>query len=239
VITRSSVEAVPLTTPPEEVAAEPARVAGELSGMLDAIEADPRGHVRAFGVNLALVPASYASQITFDTMHLVEKRTPELFGVFSALVREAAQIGAFHLLGGVLSSSMWRSAGLEPPAEEPEARLQQLLGIARSLGWGAYYSTAFAPGRSLVLRCPATHESIYYAVRHGPTVRTRLAALQGTALAIMQLCHRVDFRSNPPIGPESYDALFKSGTRFHVEETRSTVRGDDICEVIVEALADR
>jgi hypothetical protein len=90
-----------------------------------------------------------------------------------------------------------------------------------------------------VLRCPQTHESVYYAIRHGPTVRTRLSAFQGTALAIMQLLHRVDFTDSTPITPDSYDALFKGGTRFHVEETRSTVRGDDVCEVIVEALADR
>jgi hypothetical protein len=239
VITRASIEAMHATFPDDLRTSEAGHVASELASVLDAIESDARGQVSAFGVNLVLVPASYLSQITFDTMHLIEKRTPELFGVFSSLVREAAQIGAFHLLGGALSSSMWRSAGLEPPAPEPEVRLQQLLGIARALGWGSLYATAFTPGRSLVLRCPATHESIYYAVRHGPTVRTRLCALQGTALAIMQLLHRVDFTTSAPIAPDSYDGLFRSGTRFHVEETRSTVRGDDLCEVIVEALADR
>jgi hypothetical protein len=239
VVTRASVEGLPAVFPEGNSSSEASRVATELASVLDSIESDSRGHVRAFNVNLARVPASYPSQITFDTMHLVEKRTPELFNVFSSLVREAAQIGAFHLLGGVLASSMWRSAGLEPPATEPEARLEQLLGIARALGWGCFYATGYSPGKSLVLRSPATHESAYYAVRHGPTVRTRLSALQGTALAIMQLLHRVDFKSATPIPPESYDELFRSGTRFHVEESRSTVRSDDLCEVIVEALADR
>lgn len=238
VITRSAAESTPAPLPEEAATGEASRVASAVSTMLDALEADTRGKVRAFGVRFGLVPASYTSQITFDTTHLVEKRTPELFGVFGALVREAAQTGAFHLLGGVLASPSFREA-VGAPARAPEERLEQLLGVARALGWGAVYAPSFTAGQSLVLRSPATHESIYYGVRHGPTVRTRLSFLQGTALALMHLLHRVDFDAATPIDTGTYESLFRDGRRFHVEETRSTVRGDADCEVTVEALADR
>lgn len=235
VIARATVEAMPVSLPERAMTEGTMEVAQAVSAMLDGLEADDRGRVSAFDVSLCLMPASYTSQVVFDTMHLVERRTPELFGVFGTLVGEAAQLGAFHLLGGVLASSAFRDA-VGVPAPIAEQRLEQLLGIAQALGWGAIYAPSFIAGRSLVLRCPATHESIYYALRHGTTVRERLTFLQGLALAIMQLLHRIDFDEPEPLGPDSYNALFRSGTRFNVEETRSTVRGDGLCEVIVEAL---
>ena len=213
-----------------------ARRAG--SAMLGSLEADERGLITAWGVHVALVPVSYAGQITFEAMHLIEKRSPELFPVLEALLREAAQTGAFHLLGGMLASpELATLAG--PIGKDQHRRLQQLLGLARALGWGAFTAPEFTPGRSLTLRSPVTHESAYHSIRHGSTVRNRLPFQQGTALAIMQLLHRIDFGLERPIEADSYAALFRSGTRFHVEETQSPLRGDAVCEVRVEALADR
>jgi hypothetical protein len=70
-------------------------------------------------------------------------------------------------------------------------------------------------------------------------VRNRLFFQQGLALALMQLLHRVDFTAEAPMGKGVYDALFKSGPRLHVEETRSPLRGDRVCEVVATALAER
>ena len=94
------------------------------------------------------------------------------------------------------------------------------------------------PGKLLVLRSPITHESAYYAVRHGKSMRGRIAFQQGTALALMHLLHRVDFSGQDPISTAAYNALFRDGMRFHVEETRSPLRGDDVSEVVVETISD-
>jgi hypothetical protein len=237
VVTRAAVEALP-AAPAAETAGRAAKTAEGVARMLGALSADDRGMVRTFGVRLAIVPVTYLAQITFDTMHLVEKRVPELAPVLTALVREAAQVGGFHLLGGVLASSEWMSEhGL--PARDIELRLEQLLGAARALGYGALRAHEFVPGRALSLRCRLTHESVYYEARHERTVRSRLPFLQGIALAMMQLLHRVDFRAERPIVAESYAQLFRSGPRWHVEETQSTLRGDDVCEVTVEVMAER
>jgi hypothetical protein len=183
------------------------------------------------------LPVVYTNQITFDTMHLVEKRTPELFPVFCALVREAAQMGAYHLLGGVLASPEWGSAG-GSVAADPAERLEQLLEISRALGWGAFYVGEYVPGKVLALRSSITHESAYYAVRHGKSMRGRLAFQQGTALALMHLIHRVDFAEPGSISTAAYNALFRDGPRYHVEETRSPLRGDDVSEVVVEMISE-
>lgn len=233
VIARATVEATPVTLPTDIIDEELTVVEQAISAVLDALEPNAQGLVRAFDVNLCLMPTSYTSQITFDTMHLIEKRSPELFGVFGSLVREAAQVGAFHLLGGVLASPDFREV-VGPVASDPEERLSQLLGIAHALGWGAMHATSFSAGRSMVLRCPATHESIYYALRHGTTVRTRLPFLQGVASALMMLTDAIDFEDEQPIRFERYITLCREGAPIRVEETRSTVRGDSLCEVIAE-----
>jgi hypothetical protein len=238
ILTRAAAEAVPARLSDDRSRAEPSGKGASVARMLSGMSADEAGVVRAFGVRLALLPVSYTNQITYDTMHLVEKRAPELFPVFTALVREAAQMGAFHLLAGVLSSRAWamEHGGVSDDAEE---RLDQLITVTRALGWGALYAVELVPGVRLVLRSPVTHESAYYTVRYGNTTRGRLAFLQGTALGIMQILHRVDFSLGPPpLTSDAYNALFRGGTRFLVEETRSPLRGDDHSEIVVESIAD-
>jgi hypothetical protein len=237
-LTRGAVEAIPGRIFNDKSRDEGSGGAGGVAArILAGLNADERGVVRAFGVRLSLLPVVYTNQITFDTMHLVEKRTPELFPVFCALVREAAQMGAYHLLGGVLASSEWRDAG-GVIAEDPAARLEQLIEVSRALGWGAFFVGEYVPGKVLALRSPITHESAYYAVRHGKSMRGRLAFQQGTALALMHLIHRVDFGAPGAISTAGYNGLFRDGPRYHVEETRSPLRGDDVSEVVVETISE-
>jgi hypothetical protein len=239
VVTRQMVEDLAQGGPAEvpRPSAAAGRSGSDLARMLHTVLPDESGVLRAFGVRMALVPVSYANQITFDTLHLVEKRSPELCSIVGTLVREAAQTGAFHLLGGVLASPAWQ-AEHGAPSRDPEVRADQLAGLTRALGWGAFEVADLVPGRALVLRSRLTHESAYYAARHGGTSRSRLFFQQGLALALMYLLDSIDFEAKDALGPGAYDALFKSGTRFEAIESRSPQRGDDVCEVTVELAAE-
>jgi hypothetical protein len=238
VVTRQVVASLPVKSPPLDAASSqyPQAIPTAMR-VLRRLASDNAGTMRAFGARVAVVPIGYVNQITYDTMHLLENRTPELVPVYAALAREAAQVGAFYLLGGVLSSPEW--AQTLTATGEIEHRLEKLLSIARVLGWGRWYAIELFPDQSLVVRSPATQESIYYGTRYGASVRNRLFFQQGAVLAVMHLLHRVDFSAPQPIAPQVYASLFKSGSRFHVEETRSPLRGDDVCEIVVEALSDR
>jgi hypothetical protein len=233
-VTRSAAAAMPAQLPEGPEDARPATAAQRTAKILSETYADAAGSVRVFGVRLAVVPASYAGQITFDTMHLIEKRSLELYPSYFALVREAAAMGAFHVLGGALAE-LARASG-EPVSRDPHERLGDLVGIGRALGWGGFYAADYAPGKELTLAAGVTHESAYYAARHGGTVRHRLAAQQGIALAMMLLLDHVDFTRPDPITPTTYADLMVGPPRHHVDETRSVLRGDAVCEVIVEAL---
>jgi hypothetical protein len=249
VVTRQLVERLPVDTSgapgnvlrPSPVAA---RAAADLARLLHGSPVSPPrdggddgGAFRAFGARMAMVPVSYSNQITFDTVHLIEKRSPELFPLVATLVREAARTGAFHLLGVVVASAAWRREH-GAAALEPDVRLEQLVGLARALGWGAFEVEDFTPGRVLVLKSPMTHESAYYAARHGSAMRARLFFQQGLALGLMHLSESVDFGAEEPIGPDTYEALFRAGPRYEVHETRSPLRGDDDCEVRVTVMLD-
>lgn len=235
VVTRPLVEQLPRGGPADVPRPSPvaARAGADLGRLLHTALADERGIIRAFGSRLALVPVSYDCQITFDTAHLVEKRSPELFPIVGTLVREAAQLGAFHFLGGALASPAW-TAEHGPPAHEADVRLEQLIGMTRALGWGAFDVEEHQPGRALVITSRLTHESAYYGARHGGTQKSRLFFQQGLALALMYLLEAVDFDAAEPIGAGTYDALFHAGARFDAMESKSPLRGDPVCEVAVE-----
>lgn len=206
--------------------------------LIQGLAADAGGVLSAFGARLVLMPIMYTNQIAFDTMHLVEKRVPELSPVFASLVREAAQMDAFYLLGGVCASPEYQAQNGGAASGDPGARLVQLLEIARALGWGAATTAEFVPDHRLVLRNPSAPEAIYYALRHGKTMRPRLVFQQGLALGIMHLLSAVDLSVPSALKPATYNDLFRNGPRFHVEETRSPLRGDDVSEVVVEAIGD-
>jgi hypothetical protein len=237
VVTRPLVEQLPRPAESGRPTSSARRAGADLGRMLHTVMPDENGVLRVFGTRLALTPVSYSSQVTFDTLHLVEKRSPELCPIVGRLMREAAQMGAFYLLGGALASPAWQ-AEHGPPARDPQARLEQLVSLTTAFGWGAFDVHEFVPGRALVLASPLTHESAYYSARHGGTPRSRLFFQQGVALALMYLLDGVDFTAAEPLAPGVYNGLFRSGMRFDTLESRSVLRGDDVCEVTVELAGD-
>jgi hypothetical protein len=47
----------------------------------------------------------------------------------------------------------------------------------------------------------------------------------------------VDFSAAEPLAPGTYDRLLRGGARFDALESRSPLRGDDVCEVAIELAA--
>ncbi|MBK8257419.1 MAG: hypothetical protein IPK82_32720 [Polyangiaceae bacterium] len=234
VMTRAAAAAMPADLPDPSRDALAAEASRRTARILEETAADGAGSVRLFGVRLALVPTAYTGQITFDTMHLVEKRMMDLFPAYFALVREASTMGAFHTLGGALIEDA-RRRGVHV-SRDPTERLAIMVGAARALGWGGFYVTEHRPGKHLSLAAAVTHESAYYAARHGGTIRQRLAAHQGIAVAMTLLLADVDFRRPDPILPSTYSDLMAGPVRHHVEEVHSVLRGDSHSEVSVETL---
>ncbi|MFO0616224.1 MAG: hypothetical protein U0414_26760 [Polyangiaceae bacterium] len=193
-------------------------------GILRVGAAPPSPHERA---RLALVPVGYRSEIVFDAHHLLEKRSPELAPLFRDLVREATQASVFLTiteLEGALAM-----AELERPVTSEE-RAHRFAAIASALGWGTLSVADYAVDR-IVLRAPITPEAVYFTARYGGMPGAQMPGFQGMAGAIALLTMLRD-----RVGPATfadYAKIAATGPTLSVEETRSIVRGDAECEVVV------
>lgn len=186
----------------------------------DAIPAPSRGR-------LALVPAAYRAETVFDAHHLLEKRSPELAPLFRELVREATQASVFLTVTELEATPAM--AELDRPATSEERALR-FAAIASALGWGAVSVADYANDR-IVLRAPITPEAVYFTARYGGMPGAQMPGFQGMAGAIALLATQRDRQG--PSTFEDYAKLVTTAPSLGVEETRSIVRGDAECEVVV------
>ena len=209
--------------------------------------ASERGIIRISDCRFALLPASYRSQLTFDTLHLLEKRAagrppasapqagaanpPRLGLLFLELAREASRAGMFQLLGSLFECAPIRDA-FGSPTEDPHERVEQLSSIAGAVGWGPVSVLEYAPDERLVIGVSMTPEAVYYAARHGGTPQSRMPGLQGLAEAIFLLATAVRW-GEENVSLELYRRLSLEGPDLSVEETRSILSGDRECEIVV------
>jgi len=199
--------------------------------------ASERGIIRISDCRFALLPASYRSQLTFDTLHLLEKRAagrspaPRLGHLFIDLAREASRAGMFQLLGSLFECAPVRDA-VGPPPEDPHERVEQLSSIAGAVGWGPVSVLEYTPDQRLVIGVSMTPEAVYYAARHGGTPQSRMPGLQGLAEAIFYLATSVQWGAET-VSLDLYRRLALDGPDLQVEETRSILSGDRECEIVV------
>lgn len=188
----------------------------------EATEATPPGRCR-----LAVVPVAYRSELVFDAHHLLDKRSPELAPLFRDLVREATQASVFLAITELESTSAM--SGLERPVTNEE-RAMRFAAIASALGWGTLSVADYGVDR-IVLRAPITPEAVYFTARYGGMPGAQMPGFQGMAGAIALLAIQRD-RAGPMTFAD-YAKIVASGPSLGVEETRSIVRGDAECEVVV------
>jgi hypothetical protein len=228
-------------SPPES---DPLPVGLSTRDLVASCVASDRGTIRISEVRFALLPASYRAQLTYDTVHLMEKRNSSagqapgsrLAPLFLDLTREATRAGMFHLIANLYESAPLRDT-FGPPPSDPHELVEQLAAVASALGWGAISVVELVPGESLVLSVPLTPEAVYYAARHGGTPTSRLPGLQGLAEALALLVNFVKFGGDG-IAPDAYSRLAMNGPELRTQETRSILSGDRECEVAVSLSFD-
>ncbi len=196
------------------------------------VAGDERGLIQAFGVFVTMHLAGYYNRISYDAMEEIRQRAPQSEEVLASLLRESGHVCVFNTFGGVLLSPEWEGL-VGPVKNDPELIVTWSMAIARAFGFGRWSVTEFEPERRLVLRTPATYESIYYRARHGSAEKPNEYMLQGAALATAQLAHRVDFEAKPELTEDYYQKLFKGGVPWVAEQTKSVVCGDPYSEVVV------
>ncbi len=220
--------------PPEQ---DPHPVGKATRDIVAACVANERGIIRISECRFALLPASYRAQLTFDTLHLLEKRVaartpaPKLGQLFLDLAREASRAGMFQLVGSLFECAPLRDS-FGPVPTDPHERIEQLASIAGSVGWGPIGVLEYAPDSRLVVSVAVTPEAVYYAARHGGTPQSRMPGLQGLVEALFLLAGS-ESPEGESVSSSSYQRLALDGPLLEVEETRSILSGDRECEVSV------
>jgi len=196
------------------------------------VAGDERGLVQAFGVYVTLHLAGYYNRISYDALAHVVANKPALVPMLEDLLRESGHVCVFNTFGGILASPEWE-AMVGKHSGDPQAIILGNLAIARALGFGHWTLAEYQPNERVVLRAPATYESVYYLTRHGASDRPSEYFFQGAALAIAQLAHRIDWRQKPSLTQDFYNSLFKGGTLpWKVEQTSCTACGHEYSEVV-------
>jgi hypothetical protein len=207
-------------------------IAAGLKEFTSGVAGDERGLIQAFGVFVTMHLAGYYNRISFDAVRAIEKQAPQSVGVLEDLLRESGHVCVFNTFGGILVSPEWEGL-VGPLKNDPLSIVAWSTAIGRALGMGRWVISEFEPERRLVLRTSSSYESGYYRARHGIAGHPVEYLLQGAALAMAQLAHRVDWTSKPKFTSEFYTQLFKGGVPWRAEQTRSIVCGDSISEIVV------
>lgn len=196
------------------------------------VKGDERGLVQAFGVFVTMHLCGYYNRISYDAVKIIEKSSPQSVGVAEDLLRESGHVCVFNTFGGILLSAEWEGLVGAPP-DDPGQILAYCMAMGRALGMGRWSIAEFQPDRRLVIRTPSSYESTYYRTRHGKAERPVEYLLQGAALAMAQLAHRVKWSEKPRLTPEYYQDLFKGGVPWKFEQTRAITCGDPVSEIVV------
>ncbi len=212
-----------------------ATIAKGLRDFTGQVGGDERGLVQAFGVFVTMHLACYYNRIAYGALGELEKRAPTSVPVLESLLRESGHVCVFNTFGGILLSPEWE--GMVGRPKTPREVVVGALAIARALGFGHWTLEDFAPNERLVVRAPATYESVYFLARHGKAARPNEYFLQGAVLAIAQLAHRVKWNEKVELTQEFYDSLFHGVVPWKAEQSKATTLGHEYSEVVVTKVA--
>lgn len=207
-------------------------IAGGLKEFTGGVSGDERGLVQAFGVYVTMHLTNYYNRLTYDAVAYIEEHAPRAIGVLESLLRESGHVCVFNTFGGIMLSPEWEGM-VGAPRNDPAEVVAGCVAIGRALGFGHWTVEEIVPGERVVIRTPSSYEAGYHLTRLGVGSRPKEYFLEGAALAITQLAHRVDWEAKPTLTQRYYNDLFRGGVPWRAEQTHSLMCGHDYSEVVV------
>jgi hypothetical protein len=210
-------------------------VARGLRAFAGGIHGDERGLAEVFGLLLARCPSTALFRAAAEAYQQARSVSADTAALTRALFREASHADTFYTVGGLLSAPEWETiVGSEP--SEVEDVIWGGVAIVRAFGGGHWCIEKIDPGREVVIHTPSTPESAYWMLREDKPSEGICHSTQGAVLGLTQLAHRVPWQERPEIGPELYDAWYRAGPSWRIEEPRCLAKGDPYCELIARRL---
>ncbi len=207
-------------------------IADGLREFLKGVRGDDRGLVQAFAVFVAMHLSNYYCETIYEAIHHIEREQPRSTEVAEALFREAGIVCVFNTFGNMLLSPEWEAL-VGPLGTSPGEILANCCALSRGLGFGRWAIHEFVPEKQFVMRTSSCYETPFYLTRYGKSDKPRCYFLQGSALAMMVLAHRVRWAEKPKLTNDYYISLFRNKLPWKVKQTLCQTRGDSIVEIVV------
>ena len=162
---------------------------------------------------------------------------PKFGNLASVVLTEAAHLGTFYSVGGLIRSSDWE-ARVVPVLPTREEWLRAIVGLVESFGWGVWDIQLLAPDQRFTVHVYDGYEAIaHIALGQEPATTPRCYFARGFAAALMNVLFAGDVLKPATLNQSVYNSLFRGLSSFRAIETRCIAMGDPYCEFVANPLS--
>lgn len=218
-------------TPGSASAEDPSLDVGELlKGLLGAAAGVP-------GATYGRLWADLYTQASHDFEEAVPRTMGSKFSNLpSVVLSEAAHLGTFYSIGGLLRSVQWQeSVATRVPARTDWVHV--IVALINSFGWGDWRVCLLAPEQRFTVHVHDGYEALSSVALAGLSTQPRCYFARGVVAALMNVLYGGDAISAPALNQSVYNGLFRSPLSFRAIETRCQAMGDPYCEFVANPLS--
>ncbi|MEX2571981.1 MAG: V4R domain-containing protein [Gemmatimonadota bacterium] len=154
----------------------------------------------------------------------------------SVVLTEAAHLGAFYSLGGLLRSPEW-TGEVAPTLPAREEWVHAIVALLDQFGWGAWRIRLLAPEQRFTVEVHGGFEARWHLAHHGTAVTPRCHFAKGVVAATMNVVYGGDILGPDSLDQSLYNLLFRSPLSYRSIETRCMAMGDPHCEFVANPLS--
>lgn len=211
-------------------ATDPAASLAELAAHFDSEETDAPSYGRLW--------AELYARAAFD----FEREIPESMGakfanLASVVLTEAAHLGTFYSVGGLVRSKLWQEQ-VAPGLASREEWARTIVELVNGFGWGQWHVEMLAPEQRFTVHLHHGYESeSHLALGDGPASAPRCYFAKGFVAALMNVLFAGDVLGPSALNQKVYNTLFRSPSSFRAVETRCAATSDAFCEFVATPLS--
>lgn len=173
--------------------------------------------------------------------HAFEQEVPRAMGpkygnLPSVVLTEAAHLGIFYSVGGLIRSPEWLDR-VAPRLPSREDWIHALVALVDSFGWGSWRVRLLAPEQRFTVHVHDGYEAVAHVGLHGQADSPRCYFARGLVAALMNVLYAGDALAPAALNQSVYNSLFRSPMSFRAIETRCQAMGHPYCEFVANPLS--
>jgi predicted hydrocarbon binding protein len=173
--------------------------------------------------------------------HEFEREVPRVMGakfsnLASIVLTEAAHLGNFYSIGGLLRSAEWQER-VAPRLASREDWAHAVVALLDTFGGGSWRVRLLAPEQRFTVHLFDGYEATAHLAAYGTAAAPRCYFARGLVAALMNLLYAGDAIAPRTLDQSLYNLLFRSPLSFRAIETRCQAMGHPYCELVANPLS--